>query len=104
MMPQNEEVYLCPGEQHSIVCSTNQTYIEWEIRLPPRNYYTPLSAFSRMGNYLWGRIGDTTINYTKDSEPGVLPLISTLLINSVTTSFNGTMITCYTYDHYFEAV
>ena len=37
MMPQNEVVYLCPGEQHSIVCSTNQTrlmHIIWIIDIP----------------------------------------------------------------------
>ena len=103
-MPQNEVVYMCPEEQLSIVCSTNQTYsyLEWAIRIPPTSYYLRsqwISASSHVSNYLWRRTGDTTINYTKNSEPGVLPLISTLLIDSVTTSFNGTMITCNEFIH-----
>ena len=94
-MPQTEVVYLCPDKQLSVFCSTNQTYLEWEITLPPPYYYhIDVSSSVHMGNYSWRHIGDATINYTKDSVSDVLPLTSTLLINPVTTSFNGAIIRC----------
>ena len=99
MVPQNEVVYLCPGEHHSIVCSTNQSYLQWIVTVPQDSivYQSSrlISVFLRLGSYIWRHVGDTTINYTKNSELGVLPLTSTLLINCVTTNFNGTIITCY---------
>ena len=96
-MPQNKVVYLCPGEHHSIVCSTNQTILQWIIRVPPHYHGSHhwIQISSPLEYYNSWSIEDTTINVTKNSEPGVLPLISTLLIKSVATSFNGTMIACY---------
>lgn len=97
MIPQ---IFLCLGEQHSLDCSTNWDYLQWEIQYSSSQtyYYNRfLSAYSRVGNYHWRRIGGTTINYTKNSEPGVLPLTSTLLIDPVTTSVDGIVITCYLY-------
>ena len=103
-MPQNEVVYLCPGEQHTIVCSTNQICLTWIIRFPSPHYSYLLRiyAFSLVGNHTLGPIGGATINYTKNSEPDVLPLISMLLMDPVTTSLNGTMITCY--NDVYEAI
>ena len=78
-MPQTEVIYLCPGEQLSVFCSTNQTFLEWEITLPPpyyNSYIIYVFSSVRMGNYSWRRIEDTTINYTKNS---VLPLTSTVI-------------------------
>ena len=97
MMAQNEVVYLCPGEHHSIVCSTNQTLLQWIIRVPPHYHGSHhwIQISSPLGYYNSWSIGHTTINFTKRSEPGVLPLKSTLLIKSVATGFNGTMIACY---------
>ena len=43
-------------------------------------------------------MGDTTISITKNSEPGVSPLTSTLQINSINASSKGTMITCSEYN------
>ena len=39
MMPQNEVVYLHPGEQHSLNCSTNQDYLYWKIISPSQIIY-----------------------------------------------------------------
>ena len=102
MMPQNEVAYLCPGEQYSTVCSTNQTCLEWVIRHPSydnnHSYHQDINVSSSVGNYLWRHIEDTAINYTKDSEPGVLPLTSTLIINFITSSLNGTIIECCSHE------
>ena len=100
-MPQNEVVYLCPGEHHSIVCSTNQTHLLWMIRYPLYTvYYRHIILISSSMGYdsFFRYMGDTTINITKNSEPGALPLTSTLQINSINTSSNGTMITCSEYN------
>ena len=96
MMP---KTFLCSGEQHSLVCSTNQDHLQWRIQivLPSRNiYYSTriLSVSSSVGNHFLRRIGDATINITKNSVPGALPLTSTLLMDPVTTSINGSIITC----------
>ena len=99
MMPQNDEINLCPGEQLSIVCSTNKTHeiLQWAIKVPPDyNSSSPwIYLSSHVGNYPWGHIGDTILDYTKNSEPGVLPVISTLLINSATTRIDGAIVICH---------
>ena len=57
-----------------------------------------------VGNHTLGPIGGATINYTKNSEPGALPLTSMLLIDPVTTSVNGSIITCCSYNVTYEAI
>ena len=96
MVPQNEVVYLCPGEELSVTCSTNNAYLEWTIQVSPFEYYSTgaISSSSPVDYYLWGRVGDTTVSYAKNSEIGVTPLISTLIINNVSAFFNGIVISC----------
>ena len=96
----NKVAYLCPGEKYFIVCCTNQTYLQWVIQVPTYNYSLTcdlgINVSSPVDNCLWwhNNIEDTAINCTKNSEPEVLPLTSTLLINSTNTSFNRTVVEC----------
>ena len=98
MMPQNEVVHLCPGEQHSLNWSTSQDYLYWKIITPSQIIYQNKILFvsTRVGNYP-RHISGTTVNVIKISEPGVLPVTSMLQIDHVTISINGSVITCYSH-------
>ena len=54
MMPQNEVVYLCPGEQYSLNCSTSQDYLYWKIIPPSQIIYHSKILFP----HVWVTIRD----------------------------------------------
>ena len=108
MVPQNEVVYLCPGEQISITCSTNNTFLGWDIELnfSQYGYYIRryVSMYDSMSYYSSLLIRDTIVNFTKNSERGALPLISTLIINNASANLNGTVINCTGLGVYTERI
>ena len=95
MVPQRE--YLCPatGEHLSIECSTNYTVLEWSIKFSNGHYSSRLVTHtSYVLLYGWWSSGATAIKYLKNSEPGEIPLISTLMISNVGDFVNGVEINC----------
>ena len=80
----------CPGEQLTLRCSTNETYLEWSVTDTQRR----LVSFQGLAQEL----GPLTVNsiivpISRISDNGVLPLVSTLSISNVT-KFNRTVVNC----------
>ena len=90
MIPLRE--YLCPGpgEYLSIGFSTNYTALEWSINFYGSTYYytRSVSIFSHEDHHSWLSFGDTVIQYSKNSELGVTPLISILHIGNISDILN----------------
>ena len=87
---------VCPGEQPTTLtmsCSTNHTFLEWSISTPRRetrsipyldqNVFVP-PIMMDSANFTFSRV----------SSPGALPLASTMTIMNITSSLQGTVITC----------
>ena len=96
MAPQRE--YLCPaaGEYVSIECSTNYTVLKWSIKFSFDEYSHSRFVTHSSNAYLHGWIssGDTAIKYSKNSEPRIIPLISSLMISNVSDLVDGIEINC----------
>ena len=91
-------VSICPGEQLTLTCITNQNSIlRWTIILHGENI-TYSRSIPFMGNSILLPITDeasaVTFNFMRTSESGTLPLIAELLIDTVNTNTNGTRIHC----------
>ena len=96
MIPQRE--YLCPaaGEHLSIGCSTNYAVLEWSVNFfGSKSYYTrSVSISSHKDHHYWLSSGYMAIKYSKISELGVIPLISTLHISNISDILNQVEINC----------
>ena len=97
--PQNEVINLCAGEQLSIMCSTSRSYLDLIIQFPQYEYGVGYTFSVHDSSMSYSRLlractSAITINFTKNSEAGVIPLISTLIITDVTTDLNGAVIDC----------
>ena len=89
-----QNIYLCPGDHFSKMCSTNYSYLLWNVDIPHENhrYGIPVPMYS--SNSHTGTIRNTGYESIRNSERGELPITSTLLFNSVTSNINGALIYC----------
>ena len=97
MLPQREYLCRAVGEHLSTECRTNHSVLEWSIKFSSNEYHHNrfITRSSRV-HYRSGWIssGIMTIKYSKNSEPGVIPIISTLHISNITNTLNGFEINC----------
>ena len=91
-------VYLCPGDQFSIMCSTNDTLLKWTVdSVPDVQYGISIYHYLDSGSYNYRRritMGGLQFYYIRNSGRGALPITSTIVINSVTINISGTRIRC----------
>ena len=94
MLSPSGVVPVCPGEDLVFVCSTNQSFIEWNVTLihgsgkrisRARLVTSSISQVSPLVVKM--KIFDITVH-------GSLPLTSTLMAANVTTDLNGTQVSC----------
>ena len=85
----------CSGDQFTLTCHTtsNVTLLEWTLTIPgrpaPDTRFLSSSGSTASGTPLI--VGQTVFQFLRTS---VSPLTSTMVINNVSTSLNGTRLDC----------
>ena len=94
-----QNVHLCPGDNFPKMCSTNYSYLQWNVYFPrAREWHGNLVPRYGSNSYT---VRNTRCDIILNSDPGVLPITSTLLLNSVTSDINGAQIYCSGFDSHF---
>ena len=85
---------VCSGHHVNLTCTaTRANLLRWTSEILEQNQYTVQSTgiadnvIQQLGN-------STTITIMRVSGAGEVPLVSTLVISSVTDDLNGTEVTC----------
>ena len=93
MLSPSGDVTVCPGSQPSFRCSTNLTFIEWNITISKsdtgRRLVTPGTKLE-----LDVIIREHIFNITRSSAEDSYPLISVLTVSNVVADLNLTKIKC----------
>ena len=95
-------VSVCPGENLHFICSTNQSFIEWNITiLQPESgqKQSRTKLVSDISPLAMIIINGTTFDTARNSSSGSRPLISTLSVANVTSNLNETTVNCTSIGH-----
>ena len=98
VLSSSETLLVCRvGERAEVTCTTIEQVLRWQITVPEGNGRTDTrhqsyNSLSQTATPL--EIDSSTINFTRTSVRGNLPLTSRLEIDHVSAGLNGTMITC----------
>ena len=88
---------MCLGGRLELTCSTNASLMQWSVTVP-RYELTETRRLQYSGTARRATsiiIGSITFNISRTlDESMALPLISTIITNSVTTDINGTLVNC----------
>ena len=92
------ELSVCPGAQLSFSCSTNLTYLEWNVTVFQSGtpHSRTLLVFSTSFFTFPLFVNGHSFGVTRDSASGALPIVSTLTVVDATVDLNGTTIHCST--------
>ena len=83
------------GDRLEVKCNSTESAIQWRLTLMGMNDLVEISISSTTIAIPRATINSSRITVLKNSERGTVPLISTLVISSVSESLNGTLnITC----------
>ena len=86
-------VSVCPGGQQTLTCHTNMTVLIWSVTLP--NFQQPemrfIDSLGSADSQATFTINHTVFQFLRTS---VSPLISTVVIDNVATTLNGTRVDC----------
>ena len=100
LSPTSDLIPVCNGNQLKVTCSTTETFLRWNITLP-QNGKSSINTYTRMvsSHSVTSLVSPILINSTRidlhrSSVEGELPLISSLMISSVSTIINRTLLTC----------
>ena len=87
------------GDQLNLTCTASVDFIRWSISLV--NEFGTLEEITAQSNSLdesqqitQRTVNSTTLTFMRSSAQGASPLISTLFINSLSISLNGTLVHC----------
>lgn len=97
----SEEAVVCEGEQLELMCTTNATFLRW-ISLLQTEQERTIQTYSRYISYAdeseqassFFVTNYTSFNVLRVSHQRRLPLVSRLIINTVTIGLNGTKVNC----------
>ena len=96
MLIPSGDVSVCPGAQLSFSCSTNLTYLEWNVTVFQSG--TPHSRTLLVVSTSYFTfplvVNGHSFGVTRDSASGTLPIISTLTVINATIDLNGTNVYC----------
>ena len=94
-LPKVVTVSACHGDQLTLTCHTtpNMTLLQWTLTIPdrPAPDIRFLSSSGSTQNVLPLIVGQTVFQFLRIS---ISPLISTMVINNVSTNVNGTRVEC----------
>ena len=93
-----EQASVCHGEQIQLTCNTTEIYLKWSYSLYNEqglliNYTRKISSLDISQQHSQIVVNSTLFDFIRISDQG-LPLISTLMINSVVNGLNGVDIGC----------
>ena len=96
MLTPSGEVSVCPGAQFSFSCSTNLTFLQWNVTVfqsETAHSGILLVVSTSYFNYPLV-VNGHSFGVTRVSASGTLPIISTLTVINATIDLNGTNIYC----------
>ena len=86
------------GERLQVTCNTTKTTIEWELAEVVGHANTIKRILSTNSttnsDYFFISLNSTTLTFSRISEFGASPLISMLVILSISQNLNGTRVKC----------
>ena len=82
------------GDHLEVVCNATESVVDWNIALEGTNDRVDSTVTSNTQVQDILSLHSTLFIFSRTSERGMLPLISTLEISSVTSSLNGSTISC----------
>ena len=87
------------GDELELTCSTNSSFVRWMFTVGnaqgvPREYQRNINSLDGPRQMTVIEVNSTTFTTMRTSAQGVSPLISTLVINSVSNDLNGTVVHC----------
>ena len=90
---------ICHGEQLELTCTSNATILRWILPLQieqgrMQTYSRYISSTDESQQASSWVVNSTSFNVSRVSHQGMLPLMSRLLINPVTTDLNETKVNC----------
>ena len=90
---------VCPGEEFTLTCSTDQAdFVKWNVQNTITSSFSRSWLISNSGTSVMLNLSiaedPNAFSISRNSEPESLPLISSLTITNVTTSWNGTVVNC----------
>lgn len=88
------QVLVCPGRQFLMTCFSNDSmFLQWNVTIPYYNVTNTrvISAFNTARHVTQLQVPSVVIDF---AIPSISPLISELLVNSITVNLNGTKIEC----------
>ena len=93
--------YVCNGGQVELTCTATGPFLEWSLNLIPENATTARrvsrlieSTSQDMQNSNFRGVNSTVLTFSRTSSPNSLPVMSRILISSVSEGLNGTVINC----------
>lgn len=96
MLSPSGVVPVCPGGQLSFICSTNLTYLEWNITVSqsgkPKSEQQLVTAVTQFGLDL--TISGHVFNIIRNSTLNSYPLVSVLTVANAVSSLAATKIKC----------
>ena len=82
------------GDSLAVMCNTTESVLDWNIAFARTNDRIDSTVTSSLLVQDIRTSNSTVFVFSRTSECGTLPLISTLDISSVTSSLNGSTISC----------
>ena len=92
--PSPRATVCCVGDQLEVVCNATESVVDWNIAFVGTNdrIDSTVTSTTRVQDVRTSH--STVFIFSRTSELNTLPLTSTLEIGSVTTSLNGSTISC----------
>ena len=90
----DKQQIICPGEQTTLMCSTNHTFLEWNISSFRETETRTIYNLDRNPTIAPIAMNSADFTFSRVSSSGALPLVSTMMIMNVTSNLEGTIITC----------
>ena len=89
---------VCPGDYETLICNTNHIFLEWSVSTASQSSLRETRSISYLDQSptITPITLMNSINFTfsRDSSPRALPLVSTMTIKNVTSTLEGTVVSC----------
>ena len=92
MLTPSGDVSVCPGSQPSFRCSTNLSFIDWNVTTKSDTRRQLVTSITRLELDLI--IREHVFNITRNSVYDSYPLISVLTVSNAVADLNATKIKC----------
>ena len=85
--------HVCKGDQLELTCTTMNRVLDWDISIPG-NAMIPRRSVSTSSISTEIPLNSTRLIFSRVSKINAAPLVSTLLISTVSDDLNGTKVEC----------